>query len=97
MSTQQFSSWVHGSAGVAESADVEELKQGFGTTFTIPVPPFIEPHHQSQVLFHYVHFPIPTPVIMGNSGRLTLSKVLILFNAVGGVNLAGFTSLMVAS
>lgn len=89
MATQQFSSWVHGCAAVAEDREVTVLRQGFGATFSIPAPRFVEPYHQSQVVFHFIHIPIPTPVIMGNSGRLKLVRVLFLVNVVGNGDLRG--------
>lgn len=84
-----YASWVHGNAAVAEDPGVTVLRQGFGATFNIPAPPFVEPYHRSQVVFHWIHIPIPTPVLMGDSGRLKLVNVLYLCNIVGGINVAG--------
>lgn len=74
MAQQLYASWVHGNAAVAEDPAVTVLRQGFGATFNIPPPPFA---------LYFIHIPIPTPVIMGASGRLKLVRVLYLINAVG--------------
>lgn len=88
MARKLYASWAHGCAGVSEDSKVTVLRQGFGATFNIPTPPF-GPNGAPRATTHYIHIPIATPVIMGDSGRLKVLEVLYLYNAVNGVRLEG--------
>ncbi|MHA3021607.1 DUF6623 family protein [Mycobacterium sp. BMJ-28] len=84
MAQKLYASWVHGNAAFAEDPAVTVLRQGFGATFNIPVPDEL-----GVVEFHWIHIPIPTPVIMGDSGRLKLVKVLYQVNVADDLTLTG--------
>ncbi|WGJ88029.1 hypothetical protein [Gordonia sp. SMJS1] len=79
MAQDLYASWTHGTAAVAESPKTEALPQGFGTTFTLPLPRY----QSGDVFWYYFHIPIPTPVIIGSAGRPKLQRVILQFRMVG--------------